>query len=145
MLESALYARLQPKFKQFGSVDRVENSMGSGMWDIHLCCSGVHNWVETKMEKGGKLYFERFQLQFARRLTNAGATNMFVIAGRDARNGYMGVYHASTLLAAPRTVDRKWQTVLVEDLEPCLEMTKAYDWDALRLLLSSQYTRHVDT
>lgn len=142
MLETALYARIQPKLKSWGALDRVENTMGSGMWDIHLCCDGVHNWVETKMEKGGKLYFERFQLQFATRLTRAGATNLFVIAGRDSRNGHMGVYHASALLAAPRMIERKWHVIQVEDLEPCLTMTKSYDWDALRLLLSSPYMEH---
>lgn len=145
MLETALFARLSPKLKAWGAVDRVENSIASGMWDCHTCFSGVSGWVETKMEKGGKLYFERFQLNFARRQLQAGATNLFVIAGRDARNGYMGVYHATTVLTAPRTVERKWQTVRVEDLEPCLEMTKQYDWDALRLLLSSPFTRHLET
>jgi hypothetical protein len=145
MLETALYARIQPKLKAWGALDRVENTMGSGMWDIHLCCGGVHNWVETKMEKSGELFFERFQLSFARRQMNSGATNLFVVAGRDSRNGHMGVYHASTLLAAPRTLKAKWHVIRVEDLEPCLEMTKAYDWDALRLLLSSRYTGHLDT
>lgn len=145
MLETALFARLAPKLKAWGAVDRVENSIASGMWDCHTVFSGVSGWVETKMEKGGKLYFERFQLNFARRQLQAGATNLFVIAGRDARDGYMAVYHATALLDAQRTVERKWQTVRVEDLEPCLEMRKAYDWDALKSLLSSRYTSHLET
>jgi hypothetical protein len=145
MLETALFARLSPKLKAWGAVDRVENSQGSGMWDCHTRFEGIGGWIETKMEKGGKLYFERFQPNFARRQLRAGATNLFVIAGRDSRNGYMAVYHASTVLAAPMTFERKWKTVRVEDLEPCLEMTKQYNWDALRLLLSSPYTRHPDT
>jgi hypothetical protein len=145
MLETALFARLAPKLKAWGAVDRVENLIASGMWDCHTCFNGVCGWVETKMEKSGKLYFERFQLNFASRQLRAGATNLFVIAGRDARDGYMGVYHASTVLAVPRTVERKWLTIWVEDLEPCLEMRKTYDWDALRLLLSSPYTKHLDT
>jgi hypothetical protein len=144
MKETALYARLNPKLKSFGCVDRVENSISSGMWDIHATFSGISTWIETKMEKGGKLYFERYQLGWGKRHLQAGATNLFVIAGRDSRDGYMGVYHASTVLAAPRTVERKWQTVRVEDLEPCLEMRKLYDWDALRLLLTSPFTRHLE-
>jgi hypothetical protein len=114
------------------------------MWDAHLVVDGQHSWLETKMEKAGQLYFERLQPNFARRLMRAGATNMFVLAGRDARNGHMSVYHASTLIAAPRSVKGKWTVFRAEDLEPCLEMSKPYDWDALRLLLSSRYTRHLD-
>jgi hypothetical protein len=145
MLESALYARIRPKLNTWGTLDRIENATGSGMADIHYCIDGQMGWIETKMEHGGALHFERFQLNWLNRQVKAGATNVFVMYGRHSRDGHMEVAHASAVLAAPRHVDRKWHVVMAEDVVPALVMTKQYDWDALRLLLSSPYTKHLET
>lgn len=139
MLETALFARIKPSLARWGKYSRIENSVESGTWDTFYTIEGQAGWIETKVEKGGMLYFEKFQPNWARGYLNAGLTNLFVLAALGDK-GRMEVYHASTVVEAPLEVYGKWRRVSTEELLPELVMTRPYDWEALRLLLSSPFT-----
>lgn len=145
MRETALYGRLRPKLNAWGAVDRVENALGSGMWDIAACVDGRHCWVETKMDHGKGLHFERFQLVWLRRQLRAGSTSCYLIYGLSSRKS-MVVVEGAELVRAPVRVSGKWTVVDPADLKPALVMTPPYDWDTLRrLLATSPVPRDDDT
>lgn len=138
MRETALYARLKPKFTAWGAHSRVENTIESGTWDVFYCFNGVMGWIETKMDKGGDLYFEKFQIPWGRRYHSEGATQMFVMAGVGVGKD-MKVYHVGELVKAPTRVHKKWTVVNIADMTPCLEMERPYRWDVLRTLLITPF------
>lgn len=140
MLETALFSRLRPKLKEWGEFSRIENSVESGTWDTFYCIDGQQGWIETKVEKGGHLYFEKFQPNWARRFYRAGLDNMFIIAALEKDFNDMGVYHVRELLEANREPYRKWVRVITANLAPQLVLTKPYDWESLRLLLADRFT-----
>lgn len=136
MLETALYAKLRPRLTKWGTISRVENVLESGMWDIHYCFEGQLGWIETKVEKQGWTYFEKFQPNWGRRYFKAGATNLFIIIERDS--GEVMTYHVKELLESTREPYRKWVRVRTKDLVPCHVLND--NWEELRLLLSSPFT-----
>lgn len=144
MLETALYSRIRPKLQAWGEVSRVENSIESGMPDVFFMCGGQYNWIETKVDHAGELYYERFQPGWHRRYIRAGATNLFCMTSVEgSRSCEMNVYHMADLVKAPFTHRGKWYIFRTEDLTPILTMRKTYDWDPLRLLLSKPFTPQV--
>ncbi len=140
MIDGGLYQRLRPKLNAWGEVSRVENSIESGMWDIFYMIEGQYNWLETKAEHSGFLYFERFQLNWARRFLRAGATNLFVVAALEGHGDIMEIYPAQKVVTAPREIYRKWQRIKTSDLNAIQRMRKPYDWEVLRTLLSRPFT-----
>lgn len=144
MLENKLYARLRPHFTLWGEFSRIENSIEPGMPDIFTCFSAQQSWVETKIMKRREgfecLWFQKFQLPWMRRYSGAGLSNIFVIAGFDDDRGTMTVYHAKELLKAPTHPYQRWTLVRLTDINAVMEMKKPYDWEALRTLLTTQYT-----
>lgn len=135
MREDKLYARLRPYLKKWGNIERIENSVSSGIWDIHYCIDGQLGWIETKIEKGGLLYFEKFQPSFGRRMQRAGCENLYVMTS-GPNYDEIRVYLAHVVLSAPMTKKGKWTVVKTEDIPAFLILKKPYDWEMLRSLLT---------
>ncbi len=140
MRETALFARVRPRFEEWGTYCRIENTLGSGTWDLHYCFSGQMGWVETKIEHGGEIMFEKFQLNWGKKLLRAGATNMFVLTGSDESHSPMSLYHAKVVMSAPTYLYKKWTVIKVQDLVPTLYLSKPYDWAKLKQVLSNPFT-----
>jgi hypothetical protein len=140
MRETKLWSRLEPHFKHWGEFSRVENAIEPGMWDIHYCIDGQLGWLETKIVHSNLLYFEKFQLPWGRRYWRTGATNMFVIAGFEGLSGLMYIYHVKEITSAPKTLDRKFVVINIEDINPQISLEKPYNWEVLRQLLSDPFT-----
>lgn len=139
MRENKLWNRLSPKLKAWGEVSRVENIVEPGMWDIFYTFEAQMGWIETKIVHSNKLYFERFQIPWGRRYWHNGANQMFVLAGFEDQKGTIYVYHVKEIVQAPTTIDRKFTVISLLDINPQMSMSKPYDWDRLRLFLSTPF------
>jgi len=139
MRENKLWNRLSPKLKHWGEVSRVENAVEPGMWDIFYTFEGQMGWLETKIVHSNKLYFEKFQIPWGRRYWRKGANQMFILAGLEDTAGTIGIYHVKEIVNAPTSLDRKWTVISLLDLNPQVWLTKPYDWERLRLLLSTPF------
>ena len=144
MLENKLYARVRPHMNLWGEVQRVENILDSGTWDIFYATNGQANWIETKIIKLREgfdcLWFQKFQIPWGRRIFSTGFSNMWVLGGFDDDRGTMIVYHVKEIINAPTHPYKRWTLVRLTDINAVMELKKPYDWNALRTLLSTQYT-----
>lgn len=136
MLEKNLWSRLHPHLHNWGDATRIENSVEPGTWDIFCAVNGQANWIETKIEKGHFLYFELFQIPWAKRYLKQGLTNMFVIS--QAQDRELHIYHGSTIVQAPFEKYRKWRRIHTDNISPIHSSYKVDD--TLRQLLSTPFT-----
>lgn len=117
MNETEFYhKKVSPWSNKHGEHSRVENTAESGMPDMNCCWGYFQFWLELKVIKGGKLYFEKYQIPWiSRRYKQFGDTGMWVLAW-DNKTESLRMYQPSNILSAIRTVEKKWVTVQVEDL-----------------------------
>lgn len=137
MKETDFFAILRPKFDQWGTYDRVENSLGSGMSDVHYTIRGVSGWVETKVAKAGKIYFEKFQPNWMRKHIREGQSHIFVCVLDEDKT--ILLYRSSEIIDVPREVYKKWTVATIADLpEPEVRMPKPHRmWDRILSALIS--------
>jgi hypothetical protein len=139
MDESTFYRNMvKPRFDDWGTHDRIENAVGSGLPDISYAIAPRQGWLETKVVHSGKLFFEKFQLPwFRKRLRHMGGKDLWVLA----HAGYqVNLYAAADLLEAPREKVRKWTVIKTTDLEPWLVIKAPWDWQPLRQALLYEFT-----
>ncbi len=142
MREDKLYARVRPHLQKWGAISRIENYAEPGTWDIFYGSSGQMNWIETKVIHGQEIMFEKFQLPWGRRFFKEGVSNLFILAGFEDNTGFMMVYHVKEVINAPTyTKPNKKDKVYINigNLNPIFGLSRPYDWDPLRTLLSTQY------
>lgn len=65
MRESEFYSSIRTKLVSHGHVSRIESRTSPGVPDISFAAGGREAWLELKVEKGGKLYFEKTQIVWA--------------------------------------------------------------------------------
>lgn len=137
MRETKLYSKLRPKLMQWGTCDRVENTLGSGMSDVFYNIGGKVGWLETKVAKGGDVYFEKFQPNWMRKHVRQGFDRMFVVI-LDKSESIL-LYRAEDVLSVPMYAKNDWLIVQMDDLpHPVVDMTAPYrEWDEFRLALIS--------
>src|SRR3954470_1689211 len=107
--ESHLYQRIEPKLNQWGAATRIENALAGSLPDIIYCIKGTVGFIETKLEKGGQLYFEKFQIPWAIRQLKAGCRHLFVVAMPDYDDTTLLVYDYENIVATPRFMRGKWK------------------------------------
>lgn len=134
MKETKLYAKLRPQLLSWGECDRVENSLGSGMSDVHYNIAGTLGWIETKVAKGDWVYFEKFQPNWMMKHARLGARIFIIVLDKFET---IRVYRAEEALGPKREVYGKWQRVRVKDLPPCLCLDPPYrDWGPVKQMLT---------
>lgn len=138
MDESTFYQNMvKPRFDKWGTHDRVENAVGSGMPDISYAI-GRQGWLETKVVHSGKIFFEKFQLPwFKKRLRHMDGKDLWVLA--HDKDG-VKLYAAADLTRAPREKYRKWTVVKTADVCPLLVIKPPWDWQPLRQALLYEFT-----
>jgi len=125
--ETKLYSRIEPKLNDWGASTRVENAMVGSLPDIHYCIDGRLGWIETKLIKSGKIYFEKFQAPWVSKQEKAGCKHLFILAGVND-NSLMYLYDYREAIRAPREIIGKWRVIKMSDLTPLLTLDKPYDW-----------------
>jgi len=138
MDEATFYRNMvKPRFDDWGTHDRIENAVGSGLPDISYAI-GRQGWLETKVVHSGKIFFENFQLPwFKKRLRHMGGKDLWVLAlDKDG----VKLYAAADLLDAPREKIRKWTVIKTADLAPTLVIKHPWDWQPLRQALLYEFT-----
>jgi hypothetical protein len=124
---------VRPRLERYGTYDRVENAVGTGMFDVNYAIEGTQGWLELKMvHSGGKIFFEKFQLPWLkRRARHTGNSGLWVLA-TDGK-GAIWLYGPKTLLAAPRTPYKDWVILQQVDLSPTIYSgIKPWPWDAIK-------------
>jgi hypothetical protein len=117
---------------------RLENLVGTGMPDINGCLNGVEIWVETKLCKGNRITFEKFQPGWIMKRVRHGG-RVFIFARH--KDTYL-LWHG---------FPEEWQrdntqlsdgglSVDYRDATPVLVMDKPWDW---KLLLDVLFKRPV--
>lgn len=135
MKENKLYLKLRPHLLAWGECDRVENTLGPGMSDVFYNIGGKTGWLETKVAKGTKILFERFQPNWMAKHHRLGA-RIFVIVMDQKET--IHVYRAGAVLKAPRTSYEKWISVDMSSLSPSFSMPAPYrSWGSIREILIS--------
>lgn len=135
MKETKVYAKLRLNLDSWGECDRVENAVGSGMSDVFYNIEGKTGWIETKVEKKGGIYFEKFQPNWIAKHSRLGARMFVVVMLSDET---LCFFRAHEVLRVPRTVVGRWQVVSLADVMPRIKMTKPYRrWSEVRELLIS--------
>lgn len=119
---------------------RIENTAGTGIFDVNACSSGVEVWVELKVFHGNILKFRTSQRVWAAVRTVAGAKNLFVLARKDDWSGgtVMYLYRAEEVFKVPSKVstDGKSFSILFADLPtPLLSCKKPFKWSDVRRIL----------
>ena len=61
-------------------LQRIENGVGTGQGDVNAGYLGKEVWLELKVMHGNQIEIRFSQFEWARDRTNAGLTNMFVLA-----------------------------------------------------------------
>lgn len=137
MKETKLYAKLRPHLVQWGACDRIENVLGSGISDVFYNIKGRVGWLETKVAKGGDVYFEKFQPNWMRKHLRCGFQHIFIVV-LDKKESIL-LYSASDIVQAPMYPKDDWLIVQLSDLpRPLLEMPSPYRaWDLFRQALIS--------
>jgi hypothetical protein len=136
--EATFYRNMvKPRFDEWGTHDRIENAVGSGMPDISYAI-GRQGWLETKVVHSGKLFFEKFQLPwFRKRLRHTDGRDLWVLAFDKET---VKLYAAAELLKAPREKVRKWTVIKTENVVPWLVIEHPWDWQPLRQALLYEFT-----
>lgn len=138
MRETKLYAKLRPQITKWGVVDRVENTLGSGMSDIYYNIGGRTGWIETKVAKGNEIYFEKFQPNWMRKHVRQGFWRMWVVVMSD-KGEHISIYQARDVVDAKMYPDKDKLVVQLSDLpQYVLRMYSPYtDWENFRMVLIS--------
>jgi hypothetical protein len=135
MKETFLWNKLRPRFLLWGEADRVENSIGSGMSDVFYNFGGKTGWIETKLEKKGILYFEKFQPNWMSKHYRQGA-RVFVVS--MAENETIHIYSWGVLQNLPRTPYDKWTTINITGVKANFSMPAPHrSWNSVRDVLTS--------
>lgn len=92
MLESAVRHDLITNLKEFGHVEAIENSAGTGNPDVNYCIESCEGWIEVKYRREfpkrestpalGKCFKPTQPIWFKKRL-DAGAKRIFIYARID--------------------------------------------------------------
>lgn len=130
MLEKDFWNNVaHPPLKKAGEFERVENAQGVGTADVSYAMNGVQGWIETKVEKGGHLYFEKFQIPWLLR-RRSHAEHIYVLAYFPKTSAVV-LYDPQQLMWAEREVHGKWTRVRAQDLPDIMTLSRPYAWHKL--------------
>ena len=140
MNETQFYSSHVKKLDKHGHLTRIENKLGSGTPDVSYSIGGCTGWMETKVIKEGRLWFEKFQLPWmSKRLRFCRPTDLWVLAVSEDRL-VIHLWPAWRVVKAPRLGIRKWSTVLVSDLDEFYRCSKPWRWDEVARLITGSKT-----
>jgi hypothetical protein len=77
--EALLYQTFKRHFKLW-VIDRIENSINSGIFDIIMMKYGREYWIELKWLYGDKYYLRPSQLIWMRKRAVRGADHLYILA-----------------------------------------------------------------
>lgn len=110
------HKKIKPWSDKHGDISRVENAVELGMPDTNCAWGFYQFWLELKVIKGGKLYFERFQLAWmSGRYKQFSDGGMWVLAW-DSKHEHLYMFRPSNVLSAIRSHEKKWITLQVDQL-----------------------------
>lgn len=115
---------------------RLENLVGTGMPDINGCLNGHEIWVETKLVKGNRIKFEKFQPSWIKKRVLAGGRVFIFARHKDTFLLWRGFPIEWDVYNTP--LKEGGITVDYRDAPPLLVMEKPWDWG---LLLETLFTR----
>lgn len=99
-------------------LERIESAVGTGVPDISAAGGGKQFWIETKVEKSGYLYFERFQIPWMKKRSKyTNSRGIFVLALCEDT---IKCFDAGVIISATREPYRKWSRIRTEDIDSCL-------------------------
>lgn len=120
MKEASFYHSIRPGLTKRGHVCRIENRVGSGMSDVNFAVGGLEFWLELKVAKGQKLYFETSQPIWIKERIKVGIMPLILWLSADETRMHLCL--GSALLAADKEYIKKWVVV------PCHQML-GWSWD----------------
>lgn len=128
---------MRPHLNRWGTCDRVENVLLSGMPDVFYNIEGKVGWLETKVAKGDEVYFEKFQPNWMRRHVKQGLYRVFVVV--YDKDEAVRLYHAQQFLNVTLYPSRDWLIARMSDAsEPVVVIpAKGRDWEPFRQALIS--------
>lgn len=91
-----------------GVFTRIENSISSGIFDVHLAGYGQTNWIENKVRHGNQIKVRGSQYVWGSRQLQHGMKNLWFLAMLDEED-VPAIYPASVIIAKclPSVTDKK--------------------------------------
>lgn len=112
--------------KQVLTMDRIENSIGNGFPDISCAGKGKQFFIESKVEKSGFVYFEKFQIPWMMtRLRYTDQKGVFVSVMADNEDRKIHTFEAKHIIATPREPYKKWVRLKITDIKETLSVIEA--------------------
>lgn len=115
---------------------RIENTAGTGIFDVNGCRAGREVWIELKVFHGNRVHFRNSQRIWGLRRASVGG-NLYVLIRHD--NGLGGavmlLYSAMAVfnVAYKSEPGGKSFSILSNDMpEPLYRCSKPFRWDGLR-------------
>ena len=118
MTESDLYELEKQNIP--GAYTRIENSISSGIFDVHLTTNCLGHWIENKIRRGNVIKVRGTQMVWGREQLLYGLPNLWFIVGTDKKLPPK-LYRAAAILPRcdlNRTDGKGHILVDISDLEP---------------------------
>jgi hypothetical protein len=126
-----MWSLVRDKFPKEWHTCRLENTVGSGMFDINCCHAGKEAWIDLKAASGNWIVVKNSQRTFAHERHRAGNDRTFFLVRREDE---LLLYQASDVVAAqytPLTDGKGFRVNLNHVADPLLTTHKPFDWNSL--------------
>lgn len=138
MTESDWWALVKVQLDRWGDSCRIESTTGGGVPDVNYAIDGHHGWIELKVAKAGKLYFERFQIPWMRRrLRHMDAVWVLALVDDELR-----LYHAGDIVHAQCHVEsnktKTWTVVEVNGIVATVSGPRPWPWHDVFTILTNR-------
>jgi hypothetical protein len=132
--EGNLYTNIvKPRLAVWGDHSRIENAVSYGLPDISYAIKGTQGWLELKVPKDGRLYFQPFQLSWMKqRVKHTNNKGVWVLA---CDNDAMQLYRGVDMSNAPRVPYKRWITVDQDKVKPWVAGRAPWPWSEIRVAL----------
>ena len=87
--EALLWSRLKKKIPWQWSSTRIENRIGGGVPDVHICGEGVPFWLELKVTKTNRVNISAGQVAWNYAYSKSGGVSFFLVHPLSSPNLYL--------------------------------------------------------
>ena len=74
-----MWKKLRGKLPKSWSITRIENRIGGGVPDVHVCADGIPFWIELKTTKTSRVVISSHQVAWHFAYSRAGGVSFFLI------------------------------------------------------------------
>jgi len=87
--EAKLWKKLKEKLPKNWNITRIENRIGAGVPDVHICADGLPFWLELKTTKTSRINISSHQVAWNFAYAKAGGVSFFLISPLLSPNLYL--------------------------------------------------------